>query len=319
MSVSLETAAAAAVSSPRGSSALVERDERVYEQGGGKLAAYVELTKPRIAVMVVFTVAVGFLLGARGSAHPIELLMAIGGVGLVAAGATVWNQVMEKERDSRMRRTAKRPIPSGRLGSVESAVFASVMTLIGLGMLLAGPHPISAAVALATFLLYVLAYTPLKPVTTLNTAVGAIPGALPPVIGWAAATGELGIEPWALFLIMFLWQFPHFLAIAWIYREDYMMGGLKMLPVVDPTGRMTGRQAAAYALALVPASLLPVAVGLAGPFYFAGALALSAYYLAAALRFSRDVNETTARKLLRASFVYLPLTLLLLLLNPLPI
>ncbi len=294
-------------------------DLEVDRSTRGKLAAYVELTKPRIAVMVVFTVAVGFLLGTRGASHPGALLLAVVGTGLVAAGATVWNQVLERDRDSLMRRTLRRPIPSGRLSAFESAVFATALTSLGLGMLLVGPHPIAAAVALATFLLYVLVYTPLKPVTTLNTAVGAIPGALPPVIGWAAATGELGMEPWALFLIMFLWQFPHFLAIAWIYREDYTRGGLMMLPVVDPSGHITGRQSAAYALALVPASLLPVAVGLAGPVYFLGALALSVFYLMAALRFCRDVNETTARRLLRASFLHLPLTLLLLLVNPLPV
>jgi heme o synthase len=164
----------------------------------------------------------------------------------------------------------------------------------------------------------VFVYTPLKPVTTLNTAVGAIPGALPPVIGWAAATGRLGAEAWAMFLIVFLWQFPHFLAIAWIYREDYARGGHRMLPAVDPLGVMTGRQAAFHALALVPAGLMPSVVGLAGGYYFAGALLLGLFYLVYSVRFWSDVSDVSARRLLRASFLYLPAILALLLMNPLP-
>ncbi len=176
----------------------------------------------------------------------------------------------------------------------------------------------AALVAAATFFLYVCVYTPLKPRTTLNTAVGAIPGALPPVIGWAAATGGLGIEAWSLFLILFLWQFPHFLAIAWIHRDDYARGGHRMLPSVDPTGALTARQAVIHALALIPVGLLPAAVGIAGPFYFAGALGLGLFYLIAAVRFWRDVSDASARRLLRASIFYLPAVLLLLLLNPMP-
>jgi protoheme IX farnesyltransferase len=166
--------------------------------------------------------------------------------------------------------------------------------------------------------LYVFVYTPLKPRTTLNTAIGAIPGALPPVIGWAAATDSLGIEAFSLFLIVFLWQFPHFLAIAWIYRDDYARGGLKMLPEFDPQGVLTGRQAAIYALALLPAGLMPAAIGLAGPVFFAGSLVLGILYLAAAIQFWNGVSESTARRLLRMSFCHLPLLLLLLLLNPMP-
>jgi protoheme IX farnesyltransferase len=161
-------------------------------------------------------------------------------------------------------------------------------------------------------------YTPLKPLTTLNTAVGAIPGALPPVIGWTAATGRFGVEAWALFLIVYLWQFPHFLAIAWLYRDDYALGGHKMLPSVDPHGDMTGRQSALYALTLLPVGLLPTAVGLAGPYYFAGALLFGLYYFTCSVRFWSEVSDTSARRLLRASFYYLPAVLALLLLNPLP-
>jgi protoheme IX farnesyltransferase len=285
---------------------------------GGRLAAYVALTKPRIGVMVLVTVATGFFLGARGAAHPWALLLTLIGTGLVAGGASTWNQYLERGRDLRMRRTASRPLPSGRLRPAEAAVFGVVLTLAGLAILGLGVNLVSAAVALVTFLLYVVVYTPLKPLTTLNTAVGAVPGALPPVIGWAAATGQLGAEAWALFLIVFLWQFPHFLAIAWIYRDDYARAGYRMLPTVDPQGAITGRQAAGYALALVPGGLLPAVVGLAGGFYFAGALVLGLGYLYYAVRFWSRVTDHSARHLLRASFVYLPAILIFLLSNPLP-
>jgi protoheme IX farnesyltransferase len=284
----------------------------------GRLAAYVALTKPRITVMVLVTVATGFLLGARGASHPSTLLLTLLGTGLVAGGASAWNQYLERERDLRMRRTASRPLPSGRLAPWEASAFGTGLALAGLTILALGVNLESAAVALSTFVLYAAVYTPIKTRTTLNTAVGAVPGALPPVIGWAAATGRLGAEAWAMFLIVFLWQFPHFLAIAWIYRDDYARAGYRMLPAVDPRGAITGRQAAGYALALIPAGLLPTIVGLAGGLYFAGALVLGASYLYYAVRFWSQVNESTARQLLRASFVYLPAILMLLLLNPMP-
>ncbi len=190
--------------------------------------------------------------------------------------------------------------------------------MLGVSLLAGAVNLASAAVAVTTFLLYVLIYTPLKPITTLNTAIGAIPGALPPVIGWAAATGTIGIEAFALFLILFLWQFPHFLAIAWIYREDYLRGGHRMLPAVDPEGVLTARQATAYALVLVPAGLMPTIVGVAGNVYFVGALLAGLFYLMASCRFLLDVNDASARGLMKASFLYLPAVLLLLLLNPMP-
>ena len=283
-----------------------------------KLSAYVSLTKPRIAVMVLVTVAIGFLLGAPGAVSPVKLLLTLIGTGLVAGGASAWNMILERDRDARMKRTANRALPSGKLSLAEAVTFGSVIAIAGVALLFVGVNGLSAGVAATTFVLYVGFYTPLKSVTTLNTAIGAIPGALPPVIGWAASTNRLGIEPWALFLIMFLWQFPHFLAIAWIYRDDYARGGHKMLPNVDPDGSMTGRQAMWHALELVPAGLLPALpmIGLGGRWYFAGALALGLFYLYYAVRFWLDVNDRTARRLLRASFLYLPLVLLLLLLNP---
>ena len=293
--------------------------ETVLAGAGGRLAAFVEMTKPRLNVMVLVTVATGFYLGARGASNPSTLSLTMLGTALVAGGASVLNQFFERSRDARMRRTAGRPLPTGRVSPAEAAAFGVAIAVLGLGVLAVAANGTAAAVALATLVLYVFVYTPLKPRTTLNTAVGAIPGALPPVIGWAAATGRLGVEAWALFLIVFLWQFPHFLAIAWIYREDYSRGGHRMLPSADPTGAMTGRQAAGYALALVPAGLLPTVVGLAGGYYFAGALVLGLFYLAYSVLFWSEVSDQTARRLLRASFLYLPAILALLLLNPRPV
>jgi protoheme IX farnesyltransferase len=290
----------------------------VLAAAGSKAAAYLSLTKPRIVVLVLVTVGVGFLLGARRSAHPTTFSLTLLGTALVAGGASALNQWWERARDARMRRTAGRALPQGKVSSAEAALFGVALGLLGTLILALGANGLAAFVALSTLLLYVLVYTPLKPRTTLNTAIGAVPGALPPVIGWAGATGTLGIEAFALFLIVFLWQFPHFLAIAWIYREDYQRGGMKMLPEFDPQGAMTGRQATAYALALVPAGLLPASVGLAGAIYFIGALVLGLFYLLAAARFWSCVSESTARRLLRASFVYLPSVLLLLVLNPMP-
>ena len=297
---------------------LVEPSQAVRQATSSRIAAFVTLTKPRIAVMVLLTVAVGYVLGARGASHPATMVFTLLGTGLVAAGASAWNQVIERERDGRMRRTAKRPLPAGLLQPLESALFASILAVAGIVILLVATNPMAASVALATFVLYVAAYTPLKPITTLNTVVGAIPGALPPVIGWAAATGTVGIEAFSLFLVVFLWQFPHFLAIAWVHREDYARGGHKMLPCIDPDGRQTARQAVAYALVLVPAGLLPTVAGIAGGWYFAGALVAGLYYLAASLRFFAHRDDPSARKLMMASFVYLPVILLLLLVNPMP-
>ena len=283
----------------------------------GPLAAYISLTKPRIALMVLLTTAVGYWLGARQSAHPISVLLTLLGTACVAGGASVWNQVVERSRDGLMRRTASRALPSGEVAPLPASIFGTVLAVLGICLLLV-VQPLAALVSLITFLLYVLVYTPLKPVTTLNTVVGAIPGALPPVIGWAAATGQVGIEAWVLFLIVFLWQFPHFLAIAWIYREDYSRGGHRMLPSVDPAGDITGRQATAYALTLIPCALMPAIIGLAGPLYFLGAIAMSLYYTYYAVRFWQEVSDRSARQLLRASIIYLPAILLLLVLNPLP-
>ena len=296
-------------------------DQDLLAAISSRVSAYVSLTKPRLVLLVLVTVAVGFLLGPRGSASHATLSSLVAtllGTALVAGGAGALNQWLERERDARMRRTANRALPAGRLAPSEAVVFGGLIALAGMALLLVGANPLAAEVALVTFVLYVFAYTPLKTRTTLNTVIGAIPGALPPVIGWSAATGRLGVEAWALFLIVFLWQFPHFLAIAWIYRDDYQHAGFRMLTVGDVRGRMTGCQAVSYALALIPAGLLPAMVGLAGPIYFAGAMLLGVVYLVAAARFWLEASDRCARRLLRASFVYLPTVLLLLLLNPVP-
>lgn len=280
--------------------------------------AHVALTKPRIGLMVLITVGVGYLMGSRVAAPGSSwtFLYALVGTGLVASGASSWNQLLERFSDARMRRTSSRPLPSGKVEPIEAATFGTVLTFIGLVMLWKGTNPVASAAAALTFVLYVFVYTPLKPVTTLNTLIGAIPGALPPVIGWTAATGRLGVEAGVLFLIMFLWQFPHFMAIAWIYRHDYDRGGLRMVSCDDPAGRETGRQAFWYAVALVPAVLLPWGLGFAGLVYAIGALGLSVAYLVASARFRSAVADSTARALLRMSFLHLPGTLLLLVLNP---
>ena len=308
-----------AVTFAQGSLAEPSAAEHAMADVRGRLALYAELAKLRLVTLVLATVATGFVLGARGASHPSTLALTLLGTGMVAAGSGAWNQYLERDRDLLMRRTRNRPLPSGQLTSRQAVVFGTVLGVVGVAILAVAANLLTAAVAVLTFVLYVFVYTPLKPVTTLNTVVGAVPGALPAVIGWSAATGRLGIEAWALFLIVFLWQFPHFLAIAWIYREDYARGGHVMLPSVDPNGVLTGRQAAGYALALVPAGLLPTTIHLAGSLYFVGALLLGLYYLNHAVRFWLEANDKAARRLMWTSFLYLPAILLLLLLNPLPV
>jgi protoheme IX farnesyltransferase len=281
-----------------------------------RVADYLELTKPRVAVLVLFTVAAGAWLASRAEPDALILLHTVVGTALVAAGASALNQLLEKHTDALMRRTENRPLPSGRLQPLEVLVFGAALGAGGLAYLgLTVRQPLAVVVAAFTFLTYVFLYTPLKRKTTFNTLVGAVPGALPPVIGWAAVRGSIGPEVIVLFLILFLWQVPHFLAIAWIYREDYLRAGLRMLPTVDATGGMTGRQMVGYCLALIPVSLAPVALGLAGPVYLIGAVLLGAGFLANALGFLRTTSNAQARRVLRASLVYLPVLLALLLLQ----
>jgi protoheme IX farnesyltransferase len=280
------------------------------------VADYVDLTKPRIAVLVLFTVAAGVLLAAGRSLHVVVLINAVCGTAFVAAGASALNQWLERHSDARMRRTENRPLPSGRLQPAEAVVFGVLLAVAGVAYLaVALAKPWAALIAAITFAGYVFIYTPLKSRTSLNTLIGAVPGALPPVIGWVAVRGEITGEAVALFLIVFLWQVPHFLAIAWIYREDYAAAGLKMLPVVDPRGFMTGWRMIGYCLVLIPTSLLPVTMGVSHGVYFAGAALLGMLFLGSAVWFYCDRSLTSARRVLRTSLVYLPGLLLLLLLD----
>ena len=277
----------------------------------------VELTKPRIAVMVLVTVAAGALLSLHGAVDVAQLGHVLAGTGLVAAGASALNQLLERHTDARMRRTENRPLPAGRLQPVEVLGFGAALSAAGLAYLAAFSQPLAAAVASFTLVSYVLIYTPLKRFTTLNTLIGAVPGALPPVIGWSAMTGRLDAGALVLFLVVFLWQVPHFLAIAWLYREDYGRAGLKMLPVDDAGGGMTARQMVLYCLALLPVSFLPVLSAQAGWLYGAGALALGLGFLAAACGFARLRSNRQARRVLHASLIYLPALLALLLIETL--
>jgi protoheme IX farnesyltransferase len=267
---------------------------------------YLELTKPRITLMVMFTALVGYVMGSPlGAVSQLGLLEALVGTGLVAAGASVLNMVLERRTDGLMHRTRDRPLPSGRLRTAEALGFGLALTSLGIAFLAWFSGSAAAAVALLTWVSYVFFYTPLKTRTSLSTIVGAFPGALPPVIGWAAARGSIDPGAYVLFAILFLWQIPHFLAIAWIYREDYARGGLPMLPVVDPEGRMTGRQAVANSIALLLVSLAPAAAGMAGRTYLLGALVLGLLLAAAAIRAAVFRSLSAARLLFLASIVYL--------------
>jgi protoheme IX farnesyltransferase len=281
-----------------------------------RVADYVELAKPRVAVLVLFTVGAGVLLAGGRDFSFLVLMHTVLGTALVAAGASALNQWLERDSDALMRRTEKRPLPSGRLQALEVFVFGTLLGLIGVLYLALTLSRITAAlIAAVTFILYVAVYTPLKRRTPLNTLVGAVPGALPPIIGWCAAGGAFTREAGILFLILFLWQVPHFLAIAWIYRDEYARAGLRMLPVVDRDGRRTAQNMILYCLALLAVSLQPVLFGSAGVLYLAGAILLGLTFLATALGFQRWRSLCQARRVLRASLVYLPGLLALLLLD----
>jgi protoheme IX farnesyltransferase len=282
------------------------------------VADYLELTKPRITLMVVLTALVGFVMGARGGASGPALLTALLGVALVASGASALNMLLERDTDARMRRTRDRPLPASRLQPADVLWFGMALTVSGLLGLYFGSGPTAAAVAFVTWASYVFVYTPLKRRTSLSTLVGAVPGALPPVIGWAAARGSVDAAAFVLFAILFLWQIPHFLAIAWIYREDYARGGLPMLPVLDPEGHLTGRQAVSHSLALLFVSLAPAAAGMTGRVYLAGAVLLGMALTAVAVRAAIVRSTPAARALFLARIIYLPLLSALLLLDRRP-
>ncbi|MFO0917801.1 MAG: heme o synthase [Planctomycetaceae bacterium] len=277
-----------------------------------RISDYSQLIKPRISLMVLLTVSVGYLLAGEGSASVSPLLHAWLGIALVAAGSSSLNQWWERQTDGRMQRTRGRPLPSRRLSSTEVVLFGVTAAAAGTVYLWTCVNPLTALLTLSTLLMYVFVYTPLKPKTILCTTLGAVPGALPPVLGWVAAGRELDAGALSLFAILFLWQFPHFLAIAWLYRDDYASAGLKMLPTGLHADRIIGLVATAYALCLIPASLLPVAIHLAGGAYGLCAVTLGSIYLFAAIQFARRPERRTARGLLATSLIYLPLLLTIL-------
>jgi protoheme IX farnesyltransferase len=272
-----------------------------------RAADFVALTKPRLNFLVVASSLAGYVMGGGDLTNAAPVVFTVAGTALVAGGASAFNQVMERDTDSLMRRTRLRPLPDGRLQVAESLMFAAVMSLTGLVILGAGVNVLSALVALTTLVTYGAIYTPLKRRSSFATVVGAVPGALPPVIGWAAAQNSLSQGAWVLFAILFLWQLPHFLAIAWIYREDYARAGFPMLPVIEPDGRSTGRQATIYCAALLPVSLLPTLIGLTGTVYFLSALGLTLLFLGLTIRFARTREIPDARRLFFASIMYLPI------------
>ncbi len=284
----------------------IETPHRISEFGP-TFADYLDLTKPKIAVMALVTVAVGYLLGAAPSPNLAILIHTLIGSGLVAAGGSALNHWWERRADSRMNRTQSRPLPSGRMKPAEVFSFGLTLAIVGVVYLaVAVPHIEAAIAAALTGFLYVAVYTPLKQITAWNTVIGAIPGALPPVIGWCAARGSLSADALALFAILFVWQLPHFYSIAYLHRHDYARGGMKMLPCIErPDGFWTGFATASTALLLLAVGLTPYAFGSARELFLAGSTLLGIWFLLRCFRFARQRNDRTARTVLRGSLVYL--------------
>lgn len=280
-----------------------------------RAADFAELVKARLTLLVLLTTFVGFYLGSPGPMDWDGLFHTLAGTALLAAGAAALNQHWERDRDARMIRTRTRPLPAGRIEPLAALGFGICCAVAGVTWLTLTSTPFAAVLGAATLLTYVLIYTPLKTITVWNTLIGAIPGALPPVIGWVAARGELGAGGWLLFLFQLLWQIPHFLAIAWLYREDYARGGFAMLPVEDPSGGTTGRHSVVAAGLLLAAGLASVLLGVVGWACGGAVIALTAAYLVASVRFCRSLGERDARILFFGSIIYLPALLGLLVVN----
>ncbi len=287
----------------------------IWDIGRLQLADYLELTKPRVTTLVLITTVVGFYLGSRGPMNLHLLLHTLLGTALTASGAAVLNQFLERATDKMMRRTESRPLPAGRLEPGNALIFGVALSAAGLVCLAYLVNLLASLLALAVLASYLFVYTPLKQKTSLCTLIGAFPGATPPLIGWAAATGELSLKGLSLFLILFLWQFPHFLAIAWMYREDYERGGFRMLPLQDRHGFITGQQILIYTMALIPISLLPSALGMTGLVYLSGAVTLGLLFLYYGFRVAQSRTTGDARNLLKASVIYLPLLLVLMVID----
>ena len=270
---------------------------------------YIELTKPRITWLILMSTAVGYFFGLDREA-PFNwalLIHTLVGTGLIASGTAALNQWWERESDKLMRRTASRPLPMGLLTARRALWFGIALALAGAAELAIWVNVLSALLGAFTLAAYLFVYTPMKSRTHLSTVVGALPGAMPPLMGYAAASGLLNRESWSLFFILFVWQFPHFLAIAWMYRDDYARAGIRMLPVVEPDGKSTSRQIILYATTLIPISLLPVMLGMSGKIYLVGAMILGLWFLYTGVRVAFDRTNVRARHVLLASVIYLPM------------
>src|SRR5712691_2149799 len=296
-------------------STAVAEFERQRVSARDRVAAYLELTKPRITFLIVLTAAAGFALASPGRVDYPALLSAMIGIALLSSGIATLNQYMERDLDGLMRRTADRPLPSGKLAPWEALWFGVGLTVLAEVYLAVLVNPLTALLGLFVIAGYLFGYTPLKTRTSLSTMVGAFPGAVPPLIGWTAARGELSVEAWVLFAILFLWQFPHFLAIAWMYREDYARAKILMLPVVEPDGRVTAQQIVVYTLMLLPVSLLPAVLGMSGKVYLYGAIILGLAFLYSSILAAFSLSRQQARRLLLASVLYLPLLFILMVLD----
>ncbi len=280
-----------------------------------KLAAYLELTKPRIAFMLVLTSAAGFYLGADKGFDVVLFVNSMIGILLLAFGVATLNQVWERKSDALMERTANRPLPTQKVSFVEALVFGVSLCVVAEIYLAFLVNQLTAILGLVVFVGYVLLYTPLKKYTSASTAIGALPGAMPPLMGWTASANEITLGAWILFSIIFLWQFPHFLAIAWMYKEQYAKAGIKMLPVLEPEGKITARQIVFFTILLFPVSIAPFFIGLAGWVYLVGASLLGIWFLMASIKTARAKSVEQARKLLLVSEIYLPLLFALMVLN----
>lgn len=276
---------------------------------------YLALTKPRITWLILMSTGIGYYCGLRGPLSWSNLFHTLLGTALIASGTAALNQWYERDADAKMLRTQKRPLPLGLMSSPRALTFGIALSVLGFADLYFGATPLAGYLGLATLVSYLFLYTPLKQKSWWSTTVGAFPGAMPPLIGFAAAANTLNAEAWALYAILFFWQFPHFYAIAWMYRDDYARAGIQMLPVVEPDGESTARQILGYSLVLLPVSLIPHFLGAAGYFYVAGALLLGLVYLYSGIMVSRDRTILRARTVLKTSVLYLPLLYALLLLD----
>lgn len=279
------------------------------------VAVFGELLKPRLTLLVLLTTLAGFYMAWHGPMNYLLMLHALGGTALLAGGAAALNQLLEQEHDAKMRRTQNRPLPSRRLNATTVLLYGGVCSAAGMIWLAFAVNLLTALLGAATLVSYLFIYTPLKRVTWLNTAIGAIPGALPPLMGWTAARNGVSAEGWVLFAILCFWQLPHFFAIAWLYREEYAKAGFVMLPVIDPAGERTSRQAVCHTLGLLPISLFPFLLRMVGTVYLAGAVLLGLWFLYSAAMFARRLDAPSARKLFLASIIYLPLLLILMVMD----